>query len=381
MHINGPEQGKLSKAIQSAIPNPMKMGPALKSQLDDDFTNYVLMFGDYQDAINAMITAYNAQWKICRLVSALLNENPTNEKLLEFAWRHQIIKRPGGAMGQLGPEDGSLERMLEPKRGFTDVGQMLRQLGRVVNSVCQISYSLPEGITYGTGFLIGNSTVLTNWHVVEKVTAANRKEVKLKFDFRTGPDGVSLSPGVDYSLVDSDTDWLIDHSPYDALDKQIRTIDEEKTLDRNPENLDYAVLRVAGEPGNKPVGAKASQNAEPRGSLSLSEAIEVPAELDSSVWCFQHPYEQGQSLPQQVDWNKPGLLGGNPNKTRGWSDINTRPGSSGSPILTNKMQLCALHHAGGKDWPAPGQYLYNRGIPLVSIRELLTKRGKLGELN
>ncbi len=380
MHIDGPEQGKLSKAIQSAFPVPKGLRTALLTQLDDEIWNYAGMDDEYPDIRFKMISAYNARYKIGPLVSALLNENPTNEKLLEFAWRHQIIKRPGGALGQVGPEDGSLERMLEPARGFTDVGQMLRQLGRVVNSVCQISYPVEGQVSYGTGFLIGNSTVLTNWHVMELVTAANRKDVRLKFDYRTGPDGVTLSQPVEYRLVDSDADWLLDHSPYDPLDKGMRTIDEEKALDRNPEHLDYAVLRVAGEPGNKPVGAKPSENAEPRGCLSLNEAIEVPTALDSAVWCFQHPYENGQSLPQQVDWNKPGLLGGNPNHSRVWYDINTRPGSSGSPILTNKLQLCALHHAGGKDWPAPGQYLYNRGIPLVTIRELLTKRRKLGEI-
>jgi Trypsin-like peptidase domain/Effector-associated domain 1 len=378
MHINGPEQGKLSKAIQSAFPNQMKLGPAIKAQLDDDLNSYVVNWGTYPDTVNEMLQTYNARYKIAPLVSALLNENPTNEKLLEFAWRHQIIKRPAGATGQLGPDDGSLERMLEPARGFTDVGQMLQRLGRVVNSVCQISYPLANGMTYGTGFLIGSSTVLTNWHVVESVSPANRRDVKLRFDYRTGADGVSLSSGVEFQLVDND-DWLVDHSPYDPLDKEIRTIDEERALDRGLENLDYAVLRVAGEPGNKPTGAKPSENAPVRGCLSLNEAIDVPTDSQSAVWCFQHPYENGQSMPQQVDWNKPALLGANPNKSRVWYDVNTRPGSSGSPILTNKMQLCALHHAGGKDWPAPGEYLYNRGIPIVAIRDLLAKRGKLAE--
>lgn len=380
MHIDGPEQVKLSKTIIGAFPSQLQLHSALLAQLNDSYMKYSGMFDDYPSTLLKIIQEYNRRNQVCKLVSALLNENPTNSDLLEFAWRHEILKRPRGAMGQLGPDDGSLERMLEPTRGFTDVGLMLQRMGRVVNSVCQISYPLAGGITYGTGFLIGNSTVLTNWHVVELVAAANRKEVRLKFDYRTGPDGVTLSPGVEFSLVDSD-DWLIDHSPYDPADKAIRTIDEEKTLDRSLENLDYAVLRVAGEPGNKPVGVKASENAELRGCLSLNEAIDVPTDLQSAVWCFQHPYENGQSLPQQVDWNKPGFLGFNFNKTRVWYNFNSLPGSSGSPVLTNKMQLCALHQAGGKDWPAPVEYMYNRGIPLVKIRDLLQKRRKLGDID
>ncbi|MEJ7592132.1 MAG: serine protease [Planctomycetaceae bacterium] len=379
MHIDGPTQAKLSKSIQSAFPNPKLLRTALLAQLDDDIWNYAGMDDEYPEIRFKMISQYNARHKICQLVSSLLNENPTNGALLEFAWRHQILKRPSGAR-EKGPEDGSLERMLEPTRGFTDVGQMLQRLGKVVNSVCQISYPVSGSITYGTGFLIGNSTLLTNWHVVEKVTSANRKALKLKFDYRTAPDGVTLTAGVEYRLVDND-DWLLDHSPFDPQDLSIRSIDEERALDRNPENLDYAVLRIADEPGKKPVGEKASDNAVNRGFVSLDDILDVPADMEqSAVWCFQHPYENNQSLPQQVDWNKPGLLGVNPNRTRVWYDINTRPGSSGSPILTNKLQLCALHHAGGKDWPAPGQYLYNRGIPLVTIRELLSRRNKLTQI-
>ena len=380
MHITGPELGKLSKAIKSAFPNPMKLSPSLRDQLDDDINNYIVNWGSYPDTVNEMLSNYNARYKIGELVSGLLNENSTNGALLEFAWRHQIIKRPAGAMDVRGVDDGSLERMLEPTRGFTDVGTFLQRLGQVVNCVCQISYPTPEGTAYGSGWLIGNSTVLTNWHVVEKVTPANRREVKLTFDYRTTGAGQTVSPGVLYPLVDSD-DWLIDHSPYDPLDSSIRPVDEDRGLDRGAEHLDYAVLRLAGEPGTKPVGLKASESAAPRGCLPLNEAVEIPsAEGSPAIWCFQHPYEGGQSLPQQVDWNKPGVLGSNPNGTRVWYTINTRGGSSGSPILTGKLQLCALHHAGGRDWPATSPFLYNRGIPLVRIRDLLTKRGKVGEI-
>lgn len=379
MNITGSDQAMLSRAIESAFPSPRELRPALQTQLGDNIWNYASLDDAYPIIREKMIVAYNSQNKIAMLVSALLNENSTNEKLLEFAWRHRLLKRPAGKSGGREVEDDSLERMLEPVRGFTDVGEMLRRLGRVVNSVCQIRCPHPQGFTYGTGFLIGNSTVLTNWHVVESVTAANCQGVRLKFDYRTSPDGNTVSPGVEFRLAGPE-DWLIDYSPYAPADNVVRALDEDKALDRSLDLLDYAVLRVAGEPGQQPIGGKASENVKLRGCLSLDEVIEVQSDPQSAVWCFQHPYENGQSLPQQVDWNKPGLFGCNPNQTRVWYDINTRPGSSGSPILTNKMELIALHHAGGQDWPAAGRYLYNRGIPLVAIRKLLEDRGKLAEI-
>jgi hypothetical protein len=161
---------------------------------------------------------------------------------------------------------------------------------------------------------------------------------------------------------------------------QVRTIEDDKAVVRGLDNLDYAILRVADEPGSKPVGIGGSAQAEPRGCLSLDQVIELPTDAQSAIWCFQHPCEDGQSLPQQVDWNKPSLLGGDAKNSRVWYDINTRKGSSGSPILANKLQLCALHHAGGRDWPAPGPYRYNRGIPLTAIRDRLEGCRKLGDI-
>jgi hypothetical protein len=56
------------------------------------------------------------------------------------------------------------------------------------------------------------------------------------------------------------------------------------------------------------------------------------------------------------------------------------PSSSGSPCFNARLELIALHHAGGRDWPAKGDYLYNQGIPIGKIRGLLDQRGKLTSL-
>jgi hypothetical protein len=382
MHITGPQSGNLSKAIQNAFPSPKGLREALKVRLDDDIWNYAGLDDEYPEIRSKLIAAYNARHKIGELVVALLDENPTNKNLVEFAWRHQIIKRPSGVTAT-GPEDGSLERMLDPVRGFTDVGTMLGRLGQIVNCVCHISYPTPQGTVNGSGFLIGDGTVLTNWHVAEKINQANRRDVKFQFDYRTGPDGKSLTPAVEFGLIDSEQEWLLDHSPYHEHDLNVVNLTKEQNLalDRPLDRLDYALLRVAGEPGKKPLGTKASENAEPRGYLKLSDAVDIPdMSQPAAIWIFQHPYEGGRSLPLQVDWNKPALLGINGNQTRILYDINTRPGSSGSPVFNTKLELIALHHAGGKDWPAAVQYLFNQGIPIQRLKGLLEQRGKLGEV-
>jgi hypothetical protein len=382
LHISGPESGVLSAAIESAYPNPMLLQQVLGVKLDDNIFNYAGFGAQYPEIRFNALQRYNARYEIDRLVIALLEDNPTNGELLRFAWRHEILKRPAGADGKHGTDDGSLERMLDPVRGFTDAGTFLRKLGQIVNCVCQVIVPTPAGTEYGTGFLIGDEAVLTNWHVVEHVTAANRAEVKLRFDYRTGPDGQVLAEGVLYGLVDDG--WLIDQSPYHNDDLTARPIPQNVAATRPPDCLDYACLRVAGLPGKDLLGAKGSPGGQPRGCLRLAEASTNAARDfvvgQAAVFIFQHPYENGQVLPLQLDWNKPAILGVNGNQTRVLYDVNTRGGSSGSPCFNAKLELIALHHAGGRDWPAAKDLLYNQGIPIGKIRDLLQQRGKLANV-
>jgi hypothetical protein len=183
--------------------------------------------------------------------------------------------------------------------------------------------------------------------------------------------------------VDEDS-WLIDRSPYHQDDLQVWPIPDNLASTRPADCLDYAVLRVAGQPGKALLGAKASPGGQPRGCLRLDDAS-TNAAADfatgkAAVFIFQHPFEGGHVLPLQVDWNKPAILGLNANETRVLYDVNTRGGSSGSPCFNAKLELIALHHAGGRDWPAAKDLLYNQGIPVGKIHALLQERGKLAEI-
>ncbi len=381
LRIEGPEWATLSAAIENAF-NPATLQQVLKFKLNENIYSYDEGKG-YNQTRYKLIEAYNGRHQIDKLVAALLEHVPDNGDLLNIAWRHQILKRPASSNGSHGPADDSLERMLDPQRGFTDAGAMLQRLGQVVNCVCQITVPVPKGIEYGTGFLIGDSTVLTNWHVVEHVNNDNRKSVRFLFDYRTGPDGKEIAASMASKLLDHDTNWLIDHSTYHADDARPASMEIALAATRPSDHLDYAVLRLADAPGSKPVGAKSVNGGQPRGFLSLQEAATDPADFEmakAALFIFQHPFENGKSLPLQVDWNKPAILGVNANETRVLYDVNTLGGSSGSPCFNAKLELIALHHAGGKDWPAANMYRFNQGIPIRKIIALLQQSGKLADI-
>jgi hypothetical protein len=211
---------------------------------------------------------------------------------------------------------------------------------------------------------------------VEHVTRENRKDVKLLFDFRTGEPG----GGTEHHLFDDDQAWLIDHSPYHAQDAKAEPLAQRLADARPEDHLDYAVLRLEGAPGAEPVGAAGGS---PRGFLPLPAGAAASADLPGAgLFIVQHPFDSQthKPLPLQYDWDKPAVHGINANGTRVLYKVNTRPGSSGSPCFNPKFELVALHHAGGKDWPANTEYLYNQGIPIGRVRKLLADRGKLGEI-
>lgn len=375
LNINGPEQGKLFAAIESAFPNVTDLQPVLLHELNDRIQRYApVIGGDYPQVITKCVERYNSRYAIDKLVAAMLIRNPTNELLLEFAWRHSIVKRPPGPDGRWGPDDNALEAMLDPVRGFDNPMQFLRRWGEIVKCTCQIVVPVEGGRISGTGLLVGDETVLTNYHNVETLVNATpettrRREVRLLFDYHTGPDDETVYDGVPFKLVDDENGWLIASSEYHPDDLKNQIPLEQNIASERPANcLDFALLRVEGKPGAKALGHKPEGQTTQRGHIPIppnagSRFTEDFKKDSSAVFIFQHPSGE----PLSFDYMRPAVLGVNANQSRAFYNVNTRKGSSGAPCFNAKLQLMALHHAGAKDWPASAHYLYNQGIPIEKI--------------
>ncbi|MBL8793609.1 MAG: trypsin-like peptidase domain-containing protein, partial [Planctomycetia bacterium] len=248
---------------------------------------------DFKQVVFELLETSEREGYTQQLVVAARQSNPGNEQLLAAAQ----------ALG-LAASTSALEKKVR-ELPFVDIAQWRAKLGMIENQVCRVE--TPKG--YGTGFLVGPRTVLTNYHVVEEVIkgALNPSSVVLRFDYKRGADGTTLHPGTEFRLIAAD--WLADSSPYSKADDV-----DDPTLSPGAEDLDYALLRVEGEPGSQPVSA---HNAEPgapvRGFIKVP-MVPVDLQADAPLLIVQHP--KGAPLKLAFDTQSITVVNGNRTRVR-----------------------------------------------------------------
>jgi hypothetical protein len=255
-----------------------------------------------------------------------------------------------------------------------DVAIWRERLGQVETQICRIEIPVNGKQISGTGFLVGPDLVMTNYHVMEPVIlgeqgrtdsrglAARADQVILRFDYKRMDDGFVTNPGVVFRLA---PDWHVDSSPPSPIDRQI-----EKTGAPAPDQLDYALLRVAGEPGNRQPGGRTEPGGTKRGWITFPEASHEFV-AHTPLFIVQHP----RGMPLKLALDMDAIIGVNQNGTRVTYTTNTDPGSSGSPCFNANWDLVALHHSGDPDFDPAHKPEFNEGIPVQAIRALLEHRG------
>ena len=222
----------------------------------------------------------------------------------------------------------------EVRRGQPDAEVLVfsKRLDRVTGAVCSIEWS---GEHQGTGFLIGSRTLITNRHVIAAMEGEPVEELSARFGFARG-EGQIIHNG---KRVPFGADWKIASRPHDLTD----TIDGPDDAPE-PENLDYAIVRLAHAPeGVIPV--------------SLTDLGKVAKGND--VVLIQHP----SGAPKKISFGRITAIAGENRRLR--YDANTKPGSSGSPVIDHNGELIGLHHAGDPNFDQMAKY--NQAIPLHLI--------------
>jgi V8-like Glu-specific endopeptidase len=361
LRLDGDEVKRLTDLLNEAF-LPQRFAQFLLTRLNRRVYNYSALDDDYWTVQYKVILAANAELWWRDLLRQARNAVPDDPGLLELAEQMAespvvaAASRPGTSLG--GRE---LELKIRDAESSFDIATWRRRLGQIETRVCRIE--LPAATARGTGFLVGPNVVLTNYHVIEDLHQgnANPRQVAVRFDYKVLGDGLSVNAGKAYALA---ADWLIDHSVYSQHDFEVRPAAEPR-----PDELDYALLRIAGRPGDDPVGGDT-----PDPQPTPRRWIEAPAQAHDftrkALYIVQHP----EGKPMQVTLDSEAVLGQNANRTRVRYTTETEPGSSGSPCFGADWQWVALHHSGDPKYWRGQRPEFNQGIPVAALRDLLAAR-------
>jgi len=217
---------------------------------------------------------------------------------------------------------GSVEEKIITSNTLRPVHFLERALD-AARAVCHIE--VREGATgwTGTGFLVSDDLLLTNEHVLPRKDLL--ADARFLFNYEDDPAG---------------------------RPRPVETVRASGRVFLSDRELDFALVELAGRPGER------------WGGLELADA---PPRVGERVNIIQHPAGQPKQIAMQSNFVQ-------------YVDDSivqyvtaTLPGSSGSPVLTDEWQVCAVHHAGGNlREPATGsRYFRNEGFRISRILDRL----------
>jgi hypothetical protein len=360
MLLTGPQQGILRKMIQESF-TIMELQTFLLERLDIGL--YVHITTPYVEVpiqVGAVISYYNNKGWIPKLISSLIADRPAVRKFQELAFEWDV----GPALYEVSPvnmiKTGGLEALVNSDP-MLDIDSFIQGLTDYKRCVCRIKVVDGKGaIRYGTGFLVGEDLLLTNYHVLQPVieNPGLAMQVVCKFDYEVSGEMLEISPGNDYALNK--------RKPVEASSPPC-PFDRDGTLSVEvdwPEgHFDYALARLSEKIGTMPFGpnaARSSSSFSKRGWIKKSPNP-VPLFQGGNILIMQHPDKQPMKLA--IGLNK--IIGCDENERRVRYAVNTLEGSSGSPCFDHKFNWIALHNMGDPNYNAK----YNQGIPSERIIE------------
>ena len=184
-------------------------------------------------------------------------------------------------------------------------------------AACVCRVNTPAGP--GSGFLIAPDLLLTNHHVLPDAETA--AATVAEFNYQVAWSG-ELEP--------------------------VRRFTCDPAFYRNAEELDYAIVRINGTPGD------------------LFGFVDLARRADPTVNDFVSVIQHPQGGPKKIAFtdNKVSAVFGDLVQY----STDTEPGSSGSPVFNQDWEIVGLHHrGGGLAGPDGKKYFTNEGIQIASI--------------
>ena len=348
-------------------PLSLSLGAKIASSLEGAFSYHTLddlvRFRLGRDLMDKAGSPTDPRWPD-RLVSVAQKEGWLAELVNAALKYHPQDKNLAYVSAQLGlssvsvEEISAFERIVRRQGHFLDIDSFIAKLSNIEPCVCRISSLSADKTTVGTGFLVGPDVVLTNYHVVRDVIEQRVRsdQIECLFDFKRSVNG-AVFPG---TSVRVETNGILKSSKYSQFDVQIALASNPA-----PDELDFALMRLAQSIDSAPIGSKAEPQTPQRVWLRLPR--EAPnLEVGAPCFILQHP----EGEPKKLTIGKlTDVTAGGERRVR--YDANTLPGSSGSPCFTDQLELFGLHQAGDKNVDAE----FNQAVPLhliyAEIKDLL----------
>jgi hypothetical protein len=362
LHVSGKHYEQFADALTDAFPAYPALQQMVRFRLNQNLANYGGPESGLGTVAFNLIEDAKANGHFLRLIAAARESRPGNPKLAFFAQQFSLAAAT--------PNQPQLESIIRRAHSFLDIAQWRERLGEIENRVCRIEVATNNGVTFGTGFLVGPDLVLTNYHVVEELGRGQVQSsaVTLLFDYKVLPGG-TVNRGPKVGLLE-----IVDYSPYDPVDLEALP----KSGEPQPENLDYALLRVESQGGvsfaDSPIGSNPEPGAPPRGSIALPSAAGQPLAEHAPLFIVQHADAKPMKLALEMD----SVIAVNRNGSRVIHKTNTLGGSSGSPCFNQNPELVALHHAGDPNYGPLYHAQFNEAIPIAAVLKLLKERNKAG---
>jgi V8-like Glu-specific endopeptidase len=246
-----------------------------------------------------------------------------------------------------------LEKIVNDAAGFADVGVFRRRLAEAEVRTARIDVG---GRANGTGFLVGDQLLLTNWHVVSTVAAG---AVAL-FDHSV------LNPTTGRAVPFA-ADWLVARSEHDTIPSELGATGPPVGT------WDFALVRLAEPAGAQAIGPDpAAAAVDKRGHYRL-DGTDYSYDEREPLLVVGHP----DGRPIQLSYAAPSGATPTEHGNRVRYQTNTEGGSSGSPVFNRDFRVVALHHAGGPTTAsafavADGQF--NQGVPIAGVVAELKKQ-------
>jgi hypothetical protein len=329
MRLPGPLYGELLDALTDAFPEYEELNRMLRRSLGKRLNEIEAPKGQ-SDVVGKVITWAESEGRIIELVLAARDTKPSHAELQAVARKIDIPKA-----GEV--VKGTPERITLPNVQFNNVEDWVVRLQTLKWRVCRVEYA--PGQPMGTGFLVAPDVVMTNWHVVDEM---RRFGVQIDRDHSPEPARVRF-------------DYIVPAGAEDpVLGQEVHLL--QGCLIAESEAPDFALLRLAGKPGNDgtPDG--------PRGWISLNTP-QPPLVAGDPVLILQHPLGDPIKLTIGSVRQVPP-----PGASQVTYTANTDSGSSGSPCLTSQLDPFALHYQGSPE--------VNTGWFLSKIREILSSEVK-----